>query len=175
MYLQRGTEAFESVVSTLYHEMGHATDMTKMPAMYAYVASADEITPAVFATFLFLEYVAEQRTADLSIGEYPIFCDQIATGLFWNRYGKEDPYTAFLRMSKYLVYFIVKVDVLKKREYYLDKTKDSLFTEYANALGKALETVYVRLPFDDYKLCGEIEAVMNRFMLAFKDKYSPEK
>ena len=173
-----GEESFKSVVETLYHEMGHATDMVNMPSMYACVfaanASIDGMSLEAFATLLFLEYVSQQRTSNLAIGEYATFCDQIASGL-WNKYENHDSHWAFLYVSKLLVYFIIKANVLNKKIFYLEKAKEPLLSEYALALEEALNTVYARLPFDDCDQCVEIVEVMRKYEIGFKGRYAPEK
>ena len=67
-----GNAVFAEIVGVLYHEMGHATDMVRMPKMYTCVLHED-LTLENMATYLFLEYVAELRTQYVGINEYDAY------------------------------------------------------------------------------------------------------
>lgn len=166
------SDAFNSVVSTLYHEMGHASDMARMPSLYKAVFEANgNYTPETAAAMLFLEYVANLRSDGLYTGEHEDFCDQVVSGL-WNKYAGHPPDLAFYYMAKVSIYFIVRTEINNSRDYYLSKARDSLFAEFIMELDSSLKTTYKKLPFDDLKSCSRVEKVLKKYMPKFERKYS---
>ena len=164
-------DTFKSVVSTLVHEMGHATDMVRMPSMYRQVYhSKENMTSESVATMLFLEYVANLRTDAIYTGEHNTFCLQVAKGM-WNKYRDWPPEFAFYYMAKISVYFLVRTSINNNRDYYLKQLNDKLFSDFLEALDHALVQTYQCLPFDDSKKCFRIEAVLNEYIYRFGEKY----
>lgn len=164
-------DAFRSVVSTLVHEMGHATDMIRMPTMYRQVYDSEEnLTPETVATLLFLEYIANLRTDAIYTGEHNTFCLQVAKGM-WNKYRDWPPDFAFYNMAKISVYFLVRTTINNNRDYYLKIMNDVLYSEFLEALERALTLTYQCLPFDDSKCCFRIRDVLNEYIHRFEAKY----
>ena len=163
-------EVFEEIAGVLYHEMGHATDMVRMPKMYSCVLYED-LTLENMATYLFLEYIAERRTQYLGINEYDTFCASIKAGE-WNKYDVWSSKDAFYYLSKLFVYFIIKTNVKGNRREYLNDDKSQLLLEYVNALDHALQTVYSLLPFDEVEKCKPIADVMKKYGPIFDRTYT---
>ena len=165
-----GNAVFAEIVRVLYHEMGHATDMVRMPKMYTCVLHED-LTLENMATYLFLEYVAELRTQYVGINEYDAFCDSINVGE-WNKYDVWDSEAAFYYVSKLFVYFIIKTNAKGNRSEYLNDDKSQLLLEYVNALEHALQDVYSELPFDEVERCKPIVDVMKKYEPIFDRTYA---
>ena len=169
-------DPFTGIVRTLYHEMGHATDMVRMPKMYEAVFDAfkaESVTNELMSTFLFLEFVAERRTGHIRTKEDQKYCRAVGAGS-WNIYKDVAPETdlAFNYLSKVLIYFIVRTREPTLRDQYLSYDKDPLLRKYADALESVLESTYMELPFDSIERCARVADVMNNYQLLFEKKYA---
>ena len=163
---------FDTIISTIYHEIGHSSDMVNMPSMYNYVYETEDVTPVSFAVYLFLEYVAERRSSKLVNSERIYFYEQYLAGS-WNVYnlneGNDD--YAFWYTAKVSIYFIINIIAENKRDYYLDKIDDELLKSFIVDLEDVLGNTYNKLPFDDITRCSDIEAVLNNYRFLFNNKY----
>ena len=170
--LVENSETFKGIVGTLYHEMGHATDMVRMPKLYNDVFTAfvaEDVSVDLYAVYLFLEYVAERRSSVIHTKEHDEYCMTVESGS-WNRYKNAPAEMAFLFMSKILVYYIVRKEASCDFKSCFGKNK--LIAEYVEALSEALNFTYSELPFDDKEKCSVIKNAMERYLPAFVDEYA---
>lgn len=167
----KGNGVFEEIVGALYHEMGHATDSVRMPALYSRVFNGrcDELEN--WAIKAFLEFVAERRTRFIGTEEYDIYCESIKSAL-WNVYENNYPNDAFFNCTMLFVYFIIKTDVKRNRNQFLGDDSSKLLLEYANVLEEALLAVYNQLPFNEIEKCIPIADVMRKYMPLFEQAYA---
>ena len=74
----RGNKDFQMLVNTLYHEMGHVHDRTKMPCMYN-IADRAEKREEYLPCYLWLEYLAEKRSCITGLVDNSESCEDFVS------------------------------------------------------------------------------------------------
>ena len=68
-------EDFQTIVCTIYHEMGHIADRNTMPSIYAAAVSQSTDDKQILAPFFWAEYLAEKRSSETNLVSHQDFCD----------------------------------------------------------------------------------------------------
>lgn len=164
---------FKFIVSTLYHEMGHISDMTTMPRIYAAAQNFGNKW-RMLAAFFWVEYLAEKRSSEANlVSNDDYLCDFVKRR--WDSFkfnyssASEDNY---FYLCKTLSYYMGRTTKHKVREVYDDMMVNPLLQKFSNAVGEAIQTLEKRMPFDDISLLDNLSIIMGDYYEKFRQKYS---
>lgn len=72
--LLKNNEDFQTIVCTIYHEMGHISDHNTMPNIYAAAQNFDD-KKQMLAAFFWAEYLAEKRSSETNLVSHQEYCE----------------------------------------------------------------------------------------------------
>lgn len=165
---------YRLIVNTLYHEMGHVSDMKTMPHIYA-VAQNLEKEDQMLPAFFWAEYWAEKRSCSSNIIDYTEYCEDFANRE-WKSYkfdfctGAEEN---FFYLCKTLSYYMGRTTDLVIRQKFCAKMKNALLKSFIDSLGSELFMLEEQLPFDDAEKLSNLSLIMNEYRLKFHQTFSP--
>lgn len=164
---------FRTIVYTLFHEMGHLTDMTKYPILYGYASDENEELSTFMPAFFWVEYLAENRSYLTGLNDKIELCEGFVN-IAWkpNTINFEYPYdNNFFWLNKSLVYFLVGTSKPEIRKRYLKRIKNELRVEYINELWDEILRLDGLLPFDEIDNLANMYGIMNKYYKSFCLKY----
>lgn len=157
---------FKLLKKTLYHEMGHITDMTFMPKLYKCVLDNDEIDKNYIASLFWLEYIAERRTSGFENVNDLEICDDIAKRK-WNC-SMADPYghyneKNFFYLTKILPYFMARTKEPALRNFYLSNIQNKLLREYIKEIDGELKSLELMQIFDEPSVLIGLYKIIDKY------------
>lgn len=162
-------EKFKLIVNTLYHEMGHVSDMETMPIIYAVAQNLDDMKQMLPA-FFWAEYLAEKRSSATEIADQSKYCDDFVRKQW--KANKFDTETAteenFFYLCKALSYYMGRTTKLNTRETYNSMMVNPLLQEFVTAIGQELICLERKLPFDDAETLSNLNIIMEKYRLKFE-------
>ena len=169
-------ENFKLIANTLYHEMGHVSDMKMMPHIYAAAQSSEKEEQKLSALF-WAEYLAEKRSCSTNIIDYTEYCENFASRK-WKAYkfvfgswADDD----FFYLCKALSYFMGRTTNLDMRRKFCAKMENPLLKDFVNSLEKELFVLENQLPFDDVEKLSNLSNIMNEYRSKFHHTFAPRK
>lgn len=169
-------ENYKLIANTLYHEMGHVSDMKMMPHIYA-VAQDLEKEEQMLPAFFWAEYLAEKRSCSTNIIDYTEYCEGFASRK-WKAY-KFDFDTGsgenFFYLCKALSYFMGRTTNLDMRRKFCAKMENPLLKDFVDSLEKELFVLEDQLPFDDIEKLSNLSNIMNEYRSKFHQNFEPRK
>lgn len=133
---------FMCFINTLYHEMGHVNDWTKMPILYGTVSEENDVQDIMVAMF-WLEYIAEKRSymTGLSRTIHKEYCED-----FIRREWKAKEFdfqraceSNYFYLVKATSYFMARSSDYSERKDYLRRVKNPLLRDFIEDLDKELK------------------------------------
>ena len=162
-------ENFKLIANTLYHEMGHGSDMKMMPHIYA-AAQDLEKEEQMLPAFFWVEYLAEKRSCSINIIDYTEYCEDFASRK-WKAY-KFDFETGsgenFFYLCKALSYFMGRTTNPDIRQKFCAKMKNTLLKSFIDSLENELFSLEDQLPFDDVEKLSNLSHIMNEYRSKFQ-------
>lgn len=168
---------YKLIINTLYHEMGHISDMVIMKKLYTHGLNEGYKKEQITSRF-WLEYIAEKRNVWFDDNDVKFCKDFINGNWMCSIYDPCSNFDGsnFFYLLKVLPYFLAKSNSVKLREKYLSMIKNKLLKDFIVDLGdeiKKLEKIGI---FDDILLLDDLYDIINmyykKFMNAFKAKGS---
>ena len=169
-------ENYKLIANTLYHEMGHVSDMKMMPHIYA-VAQDLEKAEQMLPAFFWVEYLAEKRSCSTNIIDYTEYCEDFSS-CNWRAYkfdfdtGTEEN---FFYLCKSLSYFMGRTTNLDMRRKFCAKMVNPLLKDLVDSLEKELFVLEDQLPFDDVEKLSILSHIMNEYRSKFHQTFAPRK
>ena len=167
-------EEFQTIVCTIYHEMGHIADRSTMPSIYAAAVPQSTDDKQILAPFFWAEYLAEKRSSKTNLVSYQDFCDDFVKRE-WKSfdYNFDNPTEAnFFFLCKMLAYFMGRTTRENVRETFCRKVVNPLLKEFIDVLGKELVDLEQKFPFDDVKLLDNLSNVLIEYCSKFSQKFA---
>lgn len=171
-----GNENYAMLRKTLYHEMGHINDMTLMPKNYNYVLESFEsrkINIDSIASLLWVEYVAEKRTAFFENAYNLEICDELVKRKWhcsiadpYARYGEKN----FFYLTKLLPYFMARTNKKDLREQYINRIENKLLIQYIKEIGNEVRFLETKGVFDDICFLKGLNIIIEKYYRAFINK-----
>lgn len=168
------SEKFKSIVNTIYHEMGHASDWKKMPQLYGMVEDNSESSLKI-ASLFWLEYLAEKRSSEKGLVNHNSFCEDFVTRE-WKAYRidfNDIDTENFIYLCKILPYFMGRTIEQQKRTTYLTIMKNTLLKEMIVELDHEIKVLEVQYPFDDPEKLNDLYNILNQYCKKFKRAFRP--
>ena len=169
-------ENYKLIANTLYHEMGHVSDMKMMPHIYA-VAQDLEKEEQMLPAFFWAEYLAEKRSCSTNIIDYTAYCEDFSS-CNWRAYkfdfdtGTEEN---FFYLCKALSYFMGRTTNLDMRRKFCAKMENPLLKDFVDSLETELFVLENQLPFDDVEKLSILAHIMNEYRSKFHQTFAPRK
>ena len=170
----KDSNTFKLIVSTLYHEMGHASDRKKMLNLYKIVEENPTSEEGV-ASLFWLEYITEKRNAEKNFVDYDSFCTDVVKSE-WRAYKTEFGRAGsdnFAYLCKVLPYFMGRTIDPQKRKKYMGIMKNSLVKEFIIEVDKEIKNLEKEYPFDEPEKLQGLYNIINIFFNKFRDAYEP--
>lgn len=171
-------ENYVMLRKTLYHEMGHINDMTLMPKLYNCILESFEsrkINGDSIASLLWVEYVAEKRTAFFENVYNLELCDHFVKRKWhcsianpYAYYGEKN----FFYLTKLLPYFMARTNRKDLREQYLNRIENKLLIQYINEIDNEVKILETKGLFDDVCLLKRLYTIIDKYYKAFMNKYA---
>ncbi len=161
---------FKLLKKTLYHEMGHITDMTFMPKLYKCVLDNDEINENYIASLFWLEYIAEKRTSGFEKVNDLEICNDIVKRKW--KCSMADPYghyneKNFFYLTKILPYFMARTKEPTVRKFYLSNIKNKLLSEYIKEIDDELKSLELIQMFDEPSVLIGLYKIIDKYYNIF--------
>lgn len=167
-------ENYRHIASTLFHEMGHASDMKMMPHIYA-VAQNLENKEQMLPAFFWAEYLAEKRSSSANIASHIGYCED-----FVNRKQQSykfdfftDTEENFFYLCKALAYYMGRTIDFNMRQKYCAKMRNPLLKSFTSSLDEELFVLESFLPFDDAEKLSNLSNIMDKYYLRFYETFTP--
>lgn len=172
-----GNENYAMLRKTLYHEMGHINDMALMPKLYNCILESFEsrnINPDSIASLLWVEYIAEKRTAFFENIYNLEICDDFVKRKWYCSIA--DPYAHyseknFFYLTKLLPYFMARTNKKDLRERYLNRIENELLIQYINEIDNEVSLLEAKGLFDDVCFLKRLYTIIDKYYKAFMNKY----
>lgn len=155
-------EDFQLIVNTLYHEMGHVSDMKKYPNLYESVFEFEDEQKALPA-MLWLEYLAEKRSVSDNENTRQ-FCEQFVTA-DWKpiKFNYEDAaFDNLFYLNKVLPYFLSRCMKIVNVDY-INQIKDVKIKNYVVDFKNELLTLEKEIPFDSHEKLRRLYDIMEQY------------
>ncbi len=165
-------ENFKLIVNTLYHEMGHVSDMQTMPKIYAAASNFGSIKQMLPA-FFWAEYLAEKRSSTKGIVDHSDYCtDFVKRQWKCYQFDFETPTEQnFFYLCKTISYYLGRTTQSNTREVYDGKMSNPLLQEFVIVMRQELLCLESKQPFDDVETLSNLYFIMNKYYLKFKARY----
>ena len=170
----KNSNTFKLIVSTLYHEMGHVSDLKKMPNLYS-IAAENPTSAEGIASLFWLEYIAEKRNAEKNLVDHDSFCTDVAKSE-WRAYKTEFGRAGsdnFTYLCKVLPYFMGRTIDPQKRKKYMEIMKNRLVKEFVIEVDKEIRKLEKKSPFDEPEKLQGLYDIINIFFNKFREAYEP--
>lgn len=167
-------ENYRLIANTLYHEMGHVSDIKMMPHIYA-TAQNLEKEEQMLSAFFWAEYLAEKKSSSSNIIDYTEYCEDFAHRE-WKSYQFDFCTWAeenFFYLCKALSYFMGRTTDLVIRQKFCAKMENALLKSFIDSLGNELSVLEDQLPFDDVEKLSNLSRIMNEYRLKFYKFFAP--
>lgn len=168
-------ENYRLIANTLYHEMGHVSDMKIMPHIYAAAQSSEKEEQKLSALF-WAEYLAEKRSSSSNVIDYTEYCEDFANRE-WKSYKFDCTWMEenFFYLCKALSYFMGRTTNLDMRRKFCAKMENPLLKDFVDSLEKELFVLEDQLPFDDIEKLSNLSNIMNEYRSKFHLTFAPRK
>lgn len=167
-------ENYRHIISTIFHEMGHASDMKAMPNIYA-IAQDLEHKEQMLPAYFWIEYLAEKRSYSANIASHIEYCEDFVARK-WRSYRFDFcTYTEenFFYLCKALAYFMGRTIDSNMRQEYCAKMKNPLLKSFISSIAEELLVLESYLPFDDVGKLFDLENIMNTYYWRFCETFMP--
>lgn len=165
---------FKMLISTQFHEMGHATDWKRMPNLYNAVIMHPTSEDGI-ASLFWVEYLAEKNSQTFFPLNYDSFCMDFANS-HWRAYKSDLESTGhdnFTYLCKVMPYFLVRTIEPDKRKQYLGIMENQLLKDFILEISEEIERLESIPFFDDTKELGELYDIINKYFVEFQKAYKP--
>lgn len=163
---------------TLYHEMGHINDMVFMPKLYDCVLEGfnnKKIKAECISSLIWIEYMAEKRTATFENVYNMEICDELVTRKWHcsiaNPYLYYDERN-FFYLTKLLPYFIARTTNEDIRNQYLDQIENRLVVDYIKEIAIELNYLESKGTFDDPEVLRGLYEIIDKYFNVFMNRYA---
>lgn len=167
-----GNADFKMIVNTMFHEMGHVTDMAFMLNLYSTAENMDDIKAMVTSVF-WLEYLAEKRSSIEGLVNHSDYCDDFASRK-WESYKFDMENVSesnFYYLNKALSYFMARTTEISERNQYIDCMINPLLKDYVIDIGEEIINPDSQIPFDDVLILDDLYDIMDAYYKKFKAKF----
>ncbi len=164
---------FKLIVTTLYHELGHVSDMKTMPNIYAATQNSNN-EKQMLSSYFWVEYLAEKRSTSIGLVDYSNYCNNFVKRQ-WNAYKLNfETYSEdnFFYLCKTLSYYMARTIKSNTRKTYNAKMVNSLLNEFVIAIGQELIYLEHKLPFDNVETLDNLCGILHKYYLKFKTQYA---
>lgn len=164
----KDTENFRTIVRTVYHEMGHISDMRTFPNLYS-AAANDRNLKEMLSSFFWLEYLAEKRSCKISLKIDDDYCEDFISRE-WKIKGcnlQSASDDNFFYLNKTLAYFLAKI--IEKNEFttYVNRLKNEILKEYICDLKTEILCLEQKPTFDTVETLYGLFAIMRNNLIKF--------
>lgn len=162
------TKEYNLIVNTLIHEMGHASDMCKMPKLYHIGLHSNDIEERTLVIF-WTEYLAQRRNTTINIVDRKEFCKEFSL-MKWDickENIKDSDSGNFYYLTKIIPYFLARTLDLVERQVYLDNIKNCLVKDYLIELGKEIKCLELQSVFDEIDDLSGINIIIKKYRKLF--------
>lgn len=166
-------ENFKLIVTTLYHEMVHVSDMKTMHSIYAAAQNLNN-KKQMLSSYFWVEYLAEKRSASTGLVDFNQYCNDFAKRQ-WKAYKFNfETYSEdnFVYLCKALAYYMARTTKSNTRKTYNDKIGNTLLNEFVIDIGQELICLENKLPFDNVETLDNLCGILHKYCLKFKTQYS---
>lgn len=167
----KDTESFKTIVRTVYHEMGHISDMRRFPKLYS-SAINDKNLKEVLPSFFWLEYLAERRSCKISLKIDNDYCEDFVArewkvrGLNLQSASEDN----FFYLNKALAYFLARILENNKFSLYTRNLKNNILREYITDLKAEILRLEEKAPFDSIETLDDLFEIMKNNLKKFVNK-----
>lgn len=173
IYELENDENFIHIINTLYHELGHVSDMAAMPNIYKAAQKLDNIKQ-MLPSYFWAEYIAEKRSSTIIPADHSDYCNDFVRRRW--RCNKFNFETAtednFFYLCKAMSYYMGRTTVLDSRHQYNSKMTNPLLQMFVTEIEKELNLLDCRIPFDRVETLSKLYDIMNEYYIKFKKQYA---